>query len=333
VDVQRIWDKAPHNAFTDLIRFKDRWYCVFREGQAHISPGGKLRVITSQNGQQWTSAALMTWPGRDLRDPHLAVTSDGRLMVSSAAAFDKPGKGRTHQSVVCYSQDGTDWGPLHPIGHEGFWLWSAAWHKGIGYSIGYTTTLPVDDWFLRLYHSRDGHQWDVLADRIFGQGGTPDESSLAFAPDDTAYCLLRRDGTSNTAQLGMSRPPYTEWTWKDLGLRVGGPELIRLPDGRFLAAGRNYGKTGSLRERRTCLYWLDPDKGRLVQLVELPSYGDTSYPGMVFHDGVLWMSYHSSHEAHRLDRLPPKPQVRADIFLAKLKIRPAAEGNRGTNRP
>ena len=28
----------------------------------------------------------------------------------------------------------------------------------------------------------------------------------------------------------------------------------------------------------------------------LPSGGDCSYPGMVEHEGLLWMSYYSSHE-------------------------------------
>ena len=32
VPVKKIWDRAPHSAFTDLIRFKDRWFCSFREG-------------------------------------------------------------------------------------------------------------------------------------------------------------------------------------------------------------------------------------------------------------------------------------------------------------
>ena len=34
VQVRKIWDRAPHNAFTDLVRFHDRWFCVFREGRA-----------------------------------------------------------------------------------------------------------------------------------------------------------------------------------------------------------------------------------------------------------------------------------------------------------
>ena len=47
VEVKKIWDQAPHNAFTYLVRFKDRWYCVFREGKGHVSPDGALRIITS----------------------------------------------------------------------------------------------------------------------------------------------------------------------------------------------------------------------------------------------------------------------------------------------
>ncbi|HOK46607.1 MAG TPA: hypothetical protein PLK67_11785, partial [Bryobacteraceae bacterium] len=38
VEVERIVGMAPHNAFTDLVRFKGRWYCSLREGKAHVSP-------------------------------------------------------------------------------------------------------------------------------------------------------------------------------------------------------------------------------------------------------------------------------------------------------
>jgi hypothetical protein len=44
----------------------------------------------------------------------------------------------------------------------------------------------------------------------------------------------------------------------------------------------------------------------------LPSGGDTSYPGLAWHDGLLWMSYYSSHEG------------KAAIYLAKVKLPPAA---------
>jgi len=59
IEVHKIWDQAPHSAFTDLVRFRDRWFCVFREGKAHVSPDGVLRVISSADGTQWESEAVI----------------------------------------------------------------------------------------------------------------------------------------------------------------------------------------------------------------------------------------------------------------------------------
>ena len=80
VDVRKIWDAAPHNAFTDLARFHDEWFCVFREAEAHVGGDGKVRVIVSRDGESWTSAALIAEDGIDLRDPKICVTPDERLI-------------------------------------------------------------------------------------------------------------------------------------------------------------------------------------------------------------------------------------------------------------
>src|SRR2546421_3748464 len=90
LEVRKIWDRAPHNAFTDLVRFKDKWCCVFREGTAHASPDGALRVITSEDGQIWSPAALLTYPEADLRDAKITITPDDQLMLSGAAALHQP---------------------------------------------------------------------------------------------------------------------------------------------------------------------------------------------------------------------------------------------------
>ena len=128
------------------------------------------------------------------------------------------------------------------------------------------------------------------------------ETSVVFLEDDTAMCLLRRDSGKRTAMLGTARPPYEEWEWKDLNVRIGGPKMIRVND-RFLATVRLYdGGT------RTSLCWIDPGKGKLTEALKLPSGGDTSYAGMVVHEGVLWVSYYSSHEG------------KSAIYLAKLKL-------------
>ena len=40
----------------------------------------------------------------------------------------------------------------------------------------------------------------------------------------------------------------------------------------------------------------------------LPSSGDSSYPGLVWHDNQLWISYYSSHEG------------KAAIYIARVKL-------------
>jgi hypothetical protein len=300
LSVRRIWDKAPHNAFTDLIRFHDRWFCAFREGKSHVCNTGRLRVITSQGGEDWSSAALMTWDGGDVRDAKLSVTADGQLMLNGAVRFLKPKDGQTHQSVTWLSPDGKTWSEPHRVADPNVWMWSVTWHKDFGYGIGYSTSKKR---FIRLYRSRDGKAWERVADDLFPGGTYANETSLVFTDDDTATCLLRRDSHGATAQLGTAPPPYTDWTWKDLGTRIGGPKMIQLPDGRFLATVRLYDK-----KVRTGLCWVHAEKGTIEEILTLPSGGDTSYAGMALHGGLLWISYYSSH------------QGKTSIYLATVKL-------------
>jgi hypothetical protein len=298
VEVRKIWDRAPHNAFTDLVRFKSRWFCVFREGTAHVSPDGALRVITSKDGKEWVSAALLTQPNADLRDAKITVTPDNQLMLSGAGALHQPAPFK-HQSLAWFSNDGREWSDPVKIGDPNVWLWRVTWHRKTAYSIGYDTAAEK---FVRLYVSGNGRQFDTLIPNLFDEG-QPNETSLIFQRDDTALCLLRRDGNPASAKLGFAKPPYANWQWKDLGMKIGGPHMIRLPDGRVVAAVRLY--DGAVR---TSLAWLDADAGKLAEFLKLPSGGDTSYAGLVWEDGLLWVSYYSSHEG------------KTCIYLARVRI-------------
>lgn len=290
IRVQRIWDAAHHNAFTDLIRFDDQWYCVFREGASHVSPDGALRVIRSTDAKTWTSAALITSDVADLRDAKITVTPDQRLMLSGAAAMHDTSHYK-HQSMSWFSDDGDNWSEPVMIGERDNWLWRVTWHDGQAYGVGYQTN-DSQGKFVKLFRSPDGKHYDVVVERLF-DSGYPNETSLVFTADTTCYCLLRRDAGSRTGQLGTSQPPYTDWSWQDLGVQIGGPQMIQIPDGRFVAAVRLVdGRT------RTALCWIEPTSGKLTEFLTLPSGGDTSYAGLVWHSDHLWVSYYSGHEAN-----------------------------------
>jgi hypothetical protein len=301
VEARKIWDRAPHNAFTDLLRSRDRWYCVFREGQAHVSSDGTIRVISSPDGATWSPVALLTRPQADLRDPKIVATPDGRLMIVAAAARDrKPNGDAKHQSIVWFSPDGQTWDEGHDAADPDFWLWRLAWRGGEAHGVAYGTTASNE--YVRLYRSRDGLKYEPLVDNLFS-AESPSEAGLAFLDDGTLLCLLRRDKGSRTGMLGTARPPYTAWTWRDLGVPIGGPQMIRLPDGRLVAGVRLHDK-----KVRTSLGWVDPREATFREFLSLPSGGDTSYPGLVWHGGLLWVSYYASHEG------------RTSIYLAKAKL-------------
>ena len=300
VEVRKIWDAARHNAFTDLIRFDGQWICTFREASAHgNSADGKVRVISSSDGKKWDSLALLESKAGDLRDPKLSVTPDGQLMMDVVLATVNPQDGVRHRSQSFFSQDAKTWeGPLAK-GDDNFWLWRSTWHDETCFVVGYRTTLPREKRFTRLYRSHDGREFEKHVDQLYEEGAAG-ESTLLFRKDGSCVCLLRHEAT---ARIGLSQSPYTDWTWKVANERIGGPNVIQLADGRLVAAGRVYKP-----QQHMALLWLDAEEGKLTRFLKLPSGGDCSYPGLVLHDGLLWVSYYSSHEG------------KSSIYLAKVRI-------------
>lgn len=296
MNVNRIWDQSEYNAFTDLIRYQGRWLCVLREGTAHAGDDGMLRIISTDDGDNWYSLSSLKFESRDLRDAKFSITPDGQLMLNSYLAYKS--KEQPGQSVSYFSNDAVHWHGPHYIGEPGFWLWRTDWHKQHGYSIGYGHS---PERMIRLYRSRDGKHYERLLENLYDQNG-PSEYALVFRDDDTCLCLLRRDNLKDAGDdnglLGKAKPPYSDWQWQDLGCRIGGPEMISLADGRLIAAVRKYEFTAEGHYIREWLElcWVDEQQGRLETITELPSGGDCSYAGMVIHETELWISYYSAHE-------------------------------------
>ena len=313
---KKIWSGAKHNAFTDLIRFRDQWFCTFREADAHVGSDGRIRVLVSETGEAWASAAMLEEAGTDLRDPKLSITADNRLMLVLGGSVYQARKLVERQPRTAFSRDGRTWTAPQRVLERDDWLWRVTWHEGRAYGIVYTAPIPTPsaassasppEWTLKFVASAEGTNFHRVT--RLEVPNHPNEGTVRFLPNGDCVALVRRDGldrkADTTAWIGVSRAPYQEWRWHSAGMYVGGPDFLVLPNGTMVAAGRqlNPAPTGA----RTFVGRMDPDSVR-PQLV-LPSGGDCSYPGLVWYDNLLWVTYYSSHEG------------RTSIYLAKVSYR------------
>ena len=299
VQVHQIWDAAPHNAFTGLVRFNGKFYCTFREGTGHV-PGengkdGEIRVIASEDGKQWESVALLQKEVYDLRDPKLSVTPDNKLMVLMGGT-DYDGKERRGLLPhVSFSKDGRNFSDPTPIKIDkaiqsnADWLWRVTWHQKTGYGVVYQSKVPGGETEAFLVKTKNGKTYKLVSS--LNLDGKPNEATVRVKPDGEMIIIIRRESGNQHGFIGKSQPPYQEWTWQDMGMRLGGPDFLVLPDGKLLMGSRVYGEGGA-----TTGLFLGEQDGNMQQVVAFPSGGDTSYPGMVIMDGILYFSYYSSHE-------------------------------------
>lgn len=309
IDVQRIWNAAPHNAFTDLIRWNDKFYCAFRTGTGHV-PGatgedGKIQVIVSEDGIKWSAAATIVEAGIDLRDPKLSITPSGRLMLLMGGSNYDGTKLIDRTCRVAFLQTGANkFSPIQKvkidpeISDPSDWLWRVTWHKGAGYGIVYQP--GATPWGLQLVKTSDGVNYDHV--KTLQVKGKPNESTIRFDAKDEMIVVVRNEGPERIGHLGRSQPPYSSWNWKPIKQRLGGPDLIQLPDNSWLLGTRAYGKSAT-----TVLGKLDLN-GNFEKLITFPSGGDTSYPGMLIFQDEVWFCYYSSHE------------VRTSIYLSRIKV-------------
>src|SRR3954452_11894775 len=222
ISVVKIWDQGKHNAFTDLIRWHDKWYCTFRESDAHVGGDGRIRILESDDGDKWQSAALIGEEGIDLRDPKFSVTPDDRLMIVAGGSVYEGTTFKGRQPRVMFSKDAHSWTAPKRVLSEGEWLWRVTWHDGKAFGVTYNAqertspsaqeaakTGKVEagpaDWKLKLVSSSDGIDYQLVTH--LDVPGHPNETTLRFLPDGQMVALVRREGGNKLGWIGTSRAP------------------------------------------------------------------------------------------------------------------------------
>ena len=284
VEATTIWSQPQRIASTDLVRFKDRWICVFETEKA-ASSNHDLRVIASADGVKWESVAHIKspTPNRGLYNPRFAVAPDNRLLLVAVGVAQQT----IRQSMLWVSTDGRDWSKPRHLGEANFILSDVARHQDAVYSYGYGCICGIMQ-TVQIRRSKDGPFGEHFVHTF--SGFFPKAASLAFN-GDRGVCLLSRSNGPNSDRstlIGQSQSPYTDWDWKRFNLQMSHPNLICMPDGQIVAAV-------GLHEPsvRTSLCVLDMATSELDEVLKLPVYSRAIDVGLAAHDGYLWVSYHT----------------------------------------
>jgi hypothetical protein len=313
IEIQKIWDQAPHSAFTDLLRFNNAFFCTFREGPGHVSgANGTARVLKSQDGKSWQSLASFKMEGMDVRDPKLSVTPDKRIMILLDVETYKDGKVDTRKPFVSYSDiNGNTFSQpvasvVDPaIAVKSDWVWRVTWHNGTGYAIDYQPDV------IYLVKTTDGKHFQNVSK--IDVDGRPNESTIRFDKNGKMYVLIRREDGDKRGILATSDTPFKTWQFNKLEQRLGGPNFIFLDDQTLCIGSRYYpsdmSEQKNLSKHQTAVFITDL-KGKTLKTIPVEqSGGDTSYPGMLVYQNQLWYSYYSSHEG------------KTSVYLAKIPLK------------
>lgn len=290
-----IWEEPEYSAFTDLAEFHGFFFCVFRESTSHAADmDGQIRVLKSKDGKEWKSVALLVKEGLDLRDPKLSVTPEGKLMLNAGGSIYRDEILKGFDPQVAFSDDGIQWGAFQSLNLPGEWPWRVTWNNGIGYTASYRLTDFSDSdkpWELTLMKTEDGLRYTSITQlNLPNNPNYPNETTLRFLEDNTMIALAR---VGNSGSIGNSKPPYKEWNWVEIGQEVGGPNFLILPDETMWAASRETVGSGEYVQYYLTLARMTTHSYEPV--LRLPSGGDNAYAGMVYRDGIIYISYYSEH--------------------------------------
>ncbi|MGD8465997.1 MAG: sialidase family protein, partial [Anaerolineae bacterium] len=290
-----------HNSNTDLIYWDNQFFLVHARSRYHMgNTASQLVVLRSLDAENWEEVAQLSVEGEDIRDPKFAVINDRLTLYGLKNISFEP---EPYGTVVSTSQDGVLWSQFEEVDPQGWLLWRP---KTLDGELWYAPAYWHEHGKSVLLASTDGRRWTIVS--TIHEGDRNDETAAEFLPDGRLLVTARLEGERAWHQgspdaatlLAVARPPYSKWTKTTSTVtRLDGPALFRYNGqvyavGRYDPEGRDqwFGMSSLLGRKRTALYLVREDE--LVYLSDLPSEGDTSYPGVVLLDDQLYISYYTN---------------------------------------
>ncbi|MEM9194785.1 MAG: hypothetical protein AAGF12_36745 [Myxococcota bacterium] len=295
----------------DVVRFQDEVYLAIRTAPDHFASAlTETLVFRSADEESWVLDATFAM-GTDLREPRFLVIDDTLFLYISILGTN-PNSFEPGEVAVTEKPVGGTWSTLEVLPQlDGHVAWRArtegAVHYLSAYEGGETIYLdPEGEVVVRLFTTTDGRTFAPLDPLVpdLNRGGSS-ETDFAIGDDGMLYGVMRNEGGEEGFGLGSkvcraAPDSLASWTCVADARKFDSPLMFWHDGEAYLVGRRNVTETGAfdiqtegelrvqsvvanleyVRERKRCSLWrYVQGEDRFAYLLDLPSRGDTCFPG------------------------------------------------------
>ncbi len=295
IDVQR----ANNNL--DLILFQGRYYAAFRTAPTHFaSKKAYIYVMSSTDLQDWAYEYTVHVKS-DLREPRFLELNGELFLYCFQGGTKMLSFEPQHLWVAKRSQEGS-WDMEMIEEMDGFVPWRLRTRDGVAYlsayyGVGLYQSDHVGD--LRLFKSTNGYNWEPLSEEPQVSTSGAEEGEFIFDEEGNLWATVRLEGMGAYVAYA-DKDSLHNWHLYKTKKKYDSAMLFKHDGNIYLISRRNldgdFDKAPkwfpyamrqkvnlikySLTEKVTAVYQLDKTTKTIVHLFDLPSTGDTAFPGI-----------------------------------------------------
>jgi len=313
----------PANNNLDVALLHGRVFFAFRTAPNHFaSADATIHVLSSADQVTWEHEATFQ-RGTDLREPRflawngelflfISVLGDNPLAFEPAGviATKRLGPGRWTEPVWVY--------------RPGFLAWRTRVINGVPYMLGYLRgenlyNFETGQTEVHFLTTVDGWNWvPVVADHPVVWTGGGSEADIAILDDGSLVAVVRNEegDEQGFGSLVCHAPAQAlaDWECEHDPRKFDSPLVFRHERQVYLIARRNLTETGNFdlgldgglshrdkllrydldywqHPKRCSLWRVDPDTLAVEFVLDLPSRGDTCFPGLIAEDDRTYQVY------------------------------------------
>lgn len=301
----------------DVVEHEGRVFLAFRTAIFHFAhEEAALHIVSSEDQTQWTYEGSFQM-GTDLREPRL-LSWDGKLFLYFAVLGTNPVRFEPQGMMLTERLGPGDWTDPTWFYGEGFIPWRTKVIDGVPYLITYVGGESIyelenpDPIRVHWLTTQDGETWvPVVEDQPEVLVGGSSETAFVLLDDGSVVAVSRNEAGDPESGWGSKichAPAEAQGAWDCIAdpRKYDSPLMFRQADEVYLVARRNVTDSGhydlggdelaaeertrrnlldySSRPKRCALWKVDPEQRSVEFVLDLPSRGDTCFPGLVRRD-------------------------------------------------